>query len=196
MKDKHPSRKDVIKFIKKRLDSKDVKHCIQTEKVALGIGMNHKVDLENLSYAALLHDIARNLNNEELIKEAKRYNVSVTVYEKINPYLLHAQIGALIIAKEFPGLNINIINSVRLHTLGSVKMKIMDKIIYIADKLEPGKSRDKELINKFAEIENIAAEDIDKAFNNLYIQLLVGLIKIKQPIHPGSLKVYNNICRV
>ena len=112
----------------------------------------------------------------ELLKEVDRIcrknGIEVTDVEERNPYLLHAKVGAFLAKKKYGIENQDIINAIRNHTTGRENMSLLEKIIFIADYIEPGRKQAKNLL----EIRKMAFEDIDHALITI-LQETVNYLK-------------------
>ena len=89
--------------------------------------------------AGLLHDCAKCIPGENKIKMCEKYHLNVSEVERENPSLLHAKLGAFLAAKKYHIEDKEIINAIASHTTGHPHMTLLEKIIYIADYIEPGR---------------------------------------------------------
>jgi putative nucleotidyltransferase with HDIG domain len=112
-------RRKLRQALKKRLSPKRYQHVLRVARVATRIARLLKAD-ENKAYlAALLHDIERELPQAELT---------------------HGHLGATYARKKFDITDQDILNAIRYHTLGRKKMSQLEKIIFVADYCEPGRT--------------------------------------------------------
>jgi len=154
--------------LKQNLSKYRYEHSLRVAKEASNLAKHYKVNDNEAYLSGLLHDVAKEFNNEENNKWTCQYSLSVSSLTKDNSKTIHAEIGALV-AKKLYKVNANICQAIKYHTLGNINMNLLDKIVFIADKIETGKNYP--LIEK---IRILAYEDIDKALI-LYLQS----IKIK-----------------
>lgn len=133
-------RNQILKRLEKELKSKRLTHTFGVETTAIALArMNHISD-QDASIAALLHDIAKNLDKdrlEDLVKHSE-YAAKLDPLQKY-PHLLHAFAGAEIVQRDYPELPEDIVNAVRFHTTGRPFMGTLEKIIFAADYIEPGR---------------------------------------------------------
>jgi predicted HD superfamily hydrolase involved in NAD metabolism len=144
--------------------------------------------------AAWLHDCCKELKNEELLTLAEFYGIEIYDEDRQSPNTLHARVGAAWAEEEYEIADPYIINAVRDHTLGSIGMHNISKILYLADMLEPGRDAK----SKSAELErlrNIILEehDLDKALLEAMNSKIIYVIKKNQPLHPLSVVARNSL---
>jgi len=96
------------------------------------------LDAELCSKAALLHDIAREWTDGDLLLYAKNQNLALEPEEEDDPVLLHAPVGAHLLMER--GYESSLCLAVRYHTLGSVHMGRLGLVLFIADYIEPGRT--------------------------------------------------------
>lgn len=148
----------IIDFLKEKLDEKRLKHSINVMKCAVILAKKFNVDEDNAKFAGLLHDIAKNMKGEELVDYCRKNGIELDEMELSSPGMLHADVGADM-AKNLFGVNADIEEAIRYHTLGNAEMTDLDKIIYIADLIEEGR-----VLPGLDEIRKIAYDDLEKGF--------------------------------
>lgn len=117
-----------------------LEHSVSTRDVAVKLGEKYGLERGRVSAAALLHDCARELGDAELINMARQEGITIGETEKKLPVFLHGPVGAVIARKTFGINDIQVLRAISVHTTGAGKMSLLDKIIYIADKVEPGRN--------------------------------------------------------
>ncbi len=125
--------------------------------MAGALAMAHEADVEQAMIAGLLHDCAKCIPSEKKIRMCKKHDIPITKVEYANPGLLHAKLGAYLAKEKYEIEDEDIISAICCHTTGKPEMNKIEKILYIADYIEPGRY---ELPN-IAEVRKIAFEDID-----------------------------------
>ena len=144
------------------LKNKRIPHVLGTEKEAVRLAERYGADVEKARVAALLHDCTKKLNMEEQLALCERYGIELDALEQKALKLLHAKTGAEI-ARDVFGADDEIYRAIWWHTTGHANMTLLEKIIYLADYMEP--TRD------FPGVEDLRKacyEDLDKG-------LLLGL---------------------
>ena len=156
--------------------------CIELAKV-------YKVDETEAALAGLLHDNAKEMTYEEYIEYANENGITFDEIELKVVGLLHGKVGADIAKKKY-GISDSVKKAIEVHTTTSKDMSILDKILYVSDKIE--ESRDDKI--KDIELERkIATEDIDKAMLLILDGTINELINNKKLIHPNAIITRNSL---
>ena len=152
-------------YKKLRKNGKDVmtksryEHTLGVEFTAASLAMRYEVDIEKAELAGLLHDCAKCIDSEDTLDECKKYNIELTDVEKRNPFLIHSKLGAVPAKKLYGVDDEDIISAIRFHTTGKPDMTMLEKIIFIADYIEPGRDKAPNL----KELRKMSFIDIDEA---------------------------------
>lgn len=127
-------------IVKNSLKEKRFIHTLGVVSTAKKLAKLNDVSIEKAEIAALSHDIAKNMPLEDMKKLIDKNNIILSEDEKITKELWHS-ILAPIVAKEKLGIeDEEILSSIRWHTTGKENMSELDKIIYIADMIEPSRN--------------------------------------------------------
>lgn len=129
------------------------------EYTAAALAMRYGSNIDNARIAGLLHDCAKCLSDEKRLSLCKKNHIPVTDLERKNPFLLHAKVGAYLAREKYGIKEPDILNAIRSHTTGRKNMSLLEKIVFIADYIEPGR---KNAPNLF-EVRKLAFVDIDCA---------------------------------
>lgn len=130
----------LVPVLKRHLSEKRVGHCINTAILSKTLAERFYADGIRAYTAGLLHDIARELDPGSLLRLAREDGEDILPHEEEHPILLHGRAGAAILSS---GLGIEdeaILDAVRFHTCGRPGMSVIERIVYVADFLEPGRS--------------------------------------------------------
>ena len=164
------------------LNHRRIPHVLGTEQEAIHLAERWGADVNKARRAALLHDCTKKLNLPEQLAVAKRFHVPLDEMERREIKLLHAKTGAGIAEAVF-GTDGEMTNAIRWHTTGRGGMTLLEKIIYLADYIEP--TRD------FPGVEELRR----RCYEDLDAGLLLGLeMTIREmeernaPIHPKTLE--------
>lgn len=144
--------------LKKELDKERYEHTQGVMYTAAALAMCHGADIDRALLAGLLHDCAKCIPGAKKVKLCEKYHLEVTAVERENPSLLHAKLGAYLAEKKYHVKDQGILNAIKSHTTGRPGMSLLEKIIYIADYMEPGR----EELPDMAEVRQLAFRDIDK----------------------------------
>ena len=132
---------EIKKKLKKSQDKERYEHTKGVMYTAGCLAMAHGYYLEKAMLAGLLHDCAKCIPNDEKLALCKEHNILVTPVEAENPFLLHAKLGAFLAESEYNITDPDVLHAIKVHTTGEPDMNILDKIIFIADYIEPGRNK-------------------------------------------------------
>lgn len=152
-------RERLLPKIKKRQSPKRFEHTLRVEETAIYLAQKYGGNVYDVSIAALLHDNAKNYPNEKKLKLCKRYNIKLSKAEEANIDLVHSKLGGVLANKKYHIENQDIINGIKYHTTGRPHMSLTEKIIYVADFIEPGRKEFPGLIKA----RELADDDLDTA---------------------------------
>lgn len=144
-------------YLKENLSKKRYEHSLLVAKEAKSLAKIYHVDEEKAYLAGLIHDIAKELSEEENNYWIKKGNLADDLKKENYKKIRHADIGALI-AKEKYNLDNDICNAIKYHTIGNKNMDTLAKIIYIADKI--GR---KEIPKELIPIKDLVKKDLNAA---------------------------------
>lgn len=145
--------------VKKKLSKHRYKHTVGVRYTAQALAMRYGEDIYKAGIAGVLHDCAKYGTSEKILKKCIDKEISISISEEKNPHLLHAKLGAYYCEHRYEITDQDIISAIRWHTTGKENMTLLEKIIFIADYIEPGRKQ----IPGLDEIRRVAFEDIDKS---------------------------------
>lgn len=161
----------IQKKLSKYLDEDRMTHTMGVMYTCAALAMAHGYDLKDAQAAGLLHDSAKCIPNKKKLKMCEEHKIPVTEFESTHPFLLHAKLGAYIAREKYDITNEEILTSITYHTTGRPGMSILEKIVYIADYIEP--MRDK--APNLSKIRKLAFEDLDECMYEILKDTLVYL---------------------
>lgn len=126
------------KDLKEILSEKRYEHCLRVADVAKELAKIYNVDIEKAYIAGLIHDIAKEFTDEENTYYINKNNLSKNLLKREYKDVLHALIGSLHLKEKY-NIEDDICNAVKVHTTASVNMNMLDKVLFVADKIEPKK---------------------------------------------------------
>lgn len=127
-----------LEYIDKNLKDSRKKHTFGVVKTAKQLAAAYNQDISKAETAALFHDIAKPLSVEESDAEVRKFNIGSQFIGNTN--LAHGRIAACW-AKEYYGIeDQDILNAIRYHTCARAGMSMLEKIIFVADAVEPGRT--------------------------------------------------------
>ena len=164
------------------LNHRRIPHVLGTEQEAIHLAERWGGDVEKARRAALLHDCTKKLNLEEQLSVAERFRVPLDEMERETLKLLHAKTGAAIAETVF-GTDGEITGAIRWHTTGRAGMTLLEKIIYLADYIEP--TRDFPGVDR---LRRACYEDLDAGLL-LGLEMTIGEMEERgAPIHSKTLE--------
>lgn len=187
MQSKSSNIKKIRKAMEKTLDAKRFEHTLGVAYTAGALAMRYDADILKAQTAGMLHDCAKCMSNEKRLSLCEKHNISINSIERNNPFLLHAKVGSLIAMQKFNIHDTDTINAILNHTTGRPGMSLLEKVVYVADYIEPGRKQAPNL----SEIRKLAFIDLDKAMLKILEDTLVYLNTIEGDIDPMTQKTYD-----
>ena len=148
---------EIEKEVKEKLSPFRYDHSLRVAEEAKKLAVHYHIDEQKAYVAGILHDIAKELPEEESKQWIETYHLSKELLKEENKNIKHADIGA-VIAKERYHLDDDICYAIQYHTIGNKDMDLLAKIIYIADKI--GR---KDIPDDLLPLKTLAYQDIDRA---------------------------------
>ena len=182
--------KKIRKKMEKTLDPHRYEHTLGVAYTAACLAMIYQEDVVKAETAGLLHDCAKCMTNEERIAICHKHHLEITEAEEANPVLLHAKVGSYLASKKFEIQDEDILNAILNHTTGRPGMSTLEKIIYIADYIEPGRKQAPNL----PAIRKAAFQDLDKALLMILEDTLQYLHSVQGTIDPMTQTTYDYYC--
>ena len=157
-----------------------IPHVLGTEETAAALALRWGADEESARRAALLHDCTKKFDKELQMALCRQYGIEPDAAERREGKLLHAITGAAVAYADF-GVSGEVRDAIRWHTTGKADMTLLEKIIYLADYIEP--TRD---FCDLTELRRLAFEDLDGALLLGFTMAVEDLAKKGMPVHPNS----------
>ncbi|MGI6106437.1 MAG: bis(5'-nucleosyl)-tetraphosphatase (symmetrical) YqeK [Lachnospiraceae bacterium] len=170
--------------LKNKLDEDRYEHTLGVAYTAVCLAMRYGEDLYKAEIAGLLHDCAKCIPDDIKIKKCRKYNIGITASELANPSLLHAKLGAYYAMNKYGVRDMDVINAILCHTTGKPSMTTFEKIIFVADYIEPRRDKAQDL----PEVRRMAFVDLDKTVYTILKDTLDYLKKRGGPIDPMTEK--------
>lgn len=183
--------KKIKKKLKNELDESRYEHTIGVMDTAACLAMRYGADLTQALVAGLLHDCAKCIPNDKKLKLCRKNGIEVTPFEEKAPFLLHAKLGAWMAEHEYHVSDPAILSAIACHTTGKPDMSLLDKIVFIADYIEPGRNKAPGL----PEIRRLSFTDIDQALIRILSDTLDYLASSNDPIDPATQNVLDYYLR-
>lgn len=181
---------DMESVISAKLSPQRWQHSLRVAQLAQELAEIWGVNTEQAKMAGLMHDYARELSHEQLLYLAAYFGHNILEEERENPVVLHAPVGAFLLEKDFGLKDQEVLNAIIRHTVGGSSMTLLDKIIFLADMIEPGRNWPGiDILRK------LTREDIDKAMIVALDQTITYIKQKKMSIHPITILARENILK-
>ncbi|PHA00958.1 phosphohydrolase [Bacillus pseudomycoides] len=182
-------RKRALEIVKQQMHEKRYIHTIGVMETAIELAKQYGVDEKKAEVAAIFHDYAKCRPILEMEEIIKRENLPKDLL-RYNKELWHAPVGAYLVEKEVGITDTDILQAITYHTSGHEQMTMLDKVIYVADYIEPGR--------KFPGVEEarkLAREDINQALLYALKHTIQFLMEKNQTIYPLTFQTYNAVIK-
>ena len=125
------------KQLKSKLEPMRFEHSVSVSFTCTALAMRYAYDIQKAELAGLMHDCAKRFTDSELIRKCQKHGHSLTEAEIKAPAVIHAKYGAYLAENKYGIQDPEIISAIACHTTGKPDMSTLDKILYIADYIEP-----------------------------------------------------------
>lgn len=177
------------KKLSKTMSDKRFYHCLGVQGISVALAARYEYDIDKANIAGLLHDCAKDLKDEELIKECIKYKLPVTDIESRNGFLLHGKLGAYYSQYKYGICDPEILTAIYWHTTGKPDMTLLEKIIFVADYIEP--NRLEKRIPELNTIRRLAFTDLDRTVVEILKNTLLYLEMQGQEIDNLTVAAYD-----
>lgn len=165
---------DFIKIqrkLEKYLDEDRFHHTLGVMYTCAALAMAYGYDLKTAQVAGLLHDCAKCIPNKKKLKLCENNGIPVSDFEREHPFLLHARLGAFVAEDKYGVRDREVLSAITFHTTGKPAMGLLEKIVYIADYIEPGRDKAPNL----PKVRKLAFQDLDECMYEILKDTLAYL---------------------
>lgn len=173
--------------LRKKQTERRFLHILGVQYTSASLAMRYGADMDKASMAGLLHDCAKHMTADKLIKTCERHNIPITAAEEKSPYLLHAKVGAYLASEKYGVSDEEILAAICCHTTGKPAMTLLEKIVFVADYIEPSRNQAPNL----EKLRKKSFENIDEAVYLILKQTLAYLYKKKQAVDEQTEITFN-----
>lgn len=180
-------REEALSLVRDQITEHRYTHTLGVVDTAITLAEKYGADVQKAELAAIFHDYAKFRPKEEMAAIIKQ--------QKMDPQLLsfhselwHAPVGAYLVQKEAGVTDEAVLNAIRYHTSGRIGMTLLEKVVYVADYIEPG--------HRFPgveEVRELAQQDLDAALIQALKNTIQFLMKKNQPVYPDTFHTYNDL---
>ena len=172
--------------IKNTLSPFRFQHSLGVMKKAEELATVYQVDVEIAKLTGLAHDIAKEMSDQELLLFAKTHHLDIDPVELVKPTLLHGKVGAIIVGEKY-NFTKEMQDAICFHTTGRKDMTMLDKIIYVADKIEDNRQKVPD------ELKELATQNIDVVLKYFYTTAMEKAIRKDSLLHPLTVEARNSL---
>ena len=174
------------KELEKELKPDRYDHTLGVAYTSASLAMVHGANVDKALIAGFLHDCAKCLSHEEQLSICEKNNIEITDVERRNHSLLHAKAGIYIASTKYEVRDPEILNAIRYHTTGRENMSLLEKIVYIADFIEPNRKP----LDDMNIIRKEAFSDIDRCLAHILYNSINYLRTIGKECDDTTMKAY------
>lgn len=164
------------------LSYRRIPHVLGMEQEAIRLAERYGADVEKARVAALLHDCTKKLDMEAQMALCREYGIALDELERQALKLLHAKTGAAVAESVF-GVDREIGDAIRWHTTGRAGMSLLEKIVYLADYIEP--TRDFPGVDK---LRKVCYEELDKGLLLGLEMTIEEMTEMGNPVHRATIE--------
>jgi predicted HD superfamily hydrolase involved in NAD metabolism len=181
------NREEALEIVKKQLTEHRYRHTLGVMETAIALAEQYGANVKKAELAAIFHDYAKFRPKDEM-KHIIATNGFPADLLEYNSELWHAPAGAYLVEHEAGIKDSEVLDAIRWHTSGRPGMTLLEKIIYLADYIEPGRQ-----FPGVEEVREIAQVDLDMAVLKAVQNTILFLMKKNQTVYPDSFYTYNNL---
>jgi predicted HD superfamily hydrolase involved in NAD metabolism len=178
-----------LSIVKEKLTNGRFTHTIGVMDTSTRLARKYGADVNKAELAAIFHDVAKCMPINELKTIMVENNLSLELLD-YNKELWHAPVGAFLTEHEYGIVDQEVLQAITYHTSGHEEMSLLDKVIYVADYIEPNRG--------FPGVEKareLADKDLDQALLYALKNTMTFLIEKEQTLYPLTVKTYNSILK-
>lgn len=181
----------VLEFLRENLDDFRYGHSIRVMETAVELARIHGVDEEKAQMAGILHDSGKWKSREKTLQKVQDWGIILSEEERAEYNLVHGALSTYIAKNIFGIEDADVLNAIKNHITGRPAMSDLEKIVYIADMIEP--ARNYEFIDDFRAMAKV---DLDRTMYEILNENLAHLIRNDRYIAGTSLEARNYYLKI
>lgn len=163
-------------------------HTYRVRDTALALAARHGARTDQAEVAALMHDYAKAMPGHVLLHEARERSLIVDPAEEAQPQLLHGPVAAALLAEQGLVTDPAVLDAIRYHTTGRAGMSLLEKVVWLADFIEPGR-----IFPGVDEIRRLAEDDLDRALLQALDNSITFVIQRRWMLHLYTVYARNGL---
>ncbi len=176
----------IRKKLKEKLKPSRYEHTLSVSFTCMALAMRYGYPLDKAELAGLLHDCAKRYDDQTILELCEKHGIEVTPAERLALPVLHAKYGAWMAEHRFDVQDREILDAIACHTTGKPDMGLLDKILFVADFIEPRRNQAENL----PDMRRLAFIDLDEALFQILEGMLAYLEREGQYIDSMSQETY------
>ncbi|OEH93675.1 bis(5'-nucleosyl)-tetraphosphatase (symmetrical) YqeK [Bacillus solimangrovi] len=178
-----------LEIVKEQLTEHRYEHTLGVAQTSIELAERYDANVKKAELAAIFHDYAKFRPKEEMKQIIIEQQMPQDLLEH-GTELWHAPVGAYLVENEVGITDQNVLQAIRFHTSGHEHMTILDKVVFLADYIEPGRK-----FPGVEEVRELARKDINKAIVLCLQNTMIFLLKKRVTIYPDTLNTYNTLLK-
>lgn len=179
---------EIVEYLSQNLNNQRFEHSLRVKETCISLAKHYNIDVEKASRAGLVHDCAKNLKNNEIINILEKNGYNIDEMFVGNSNIMHGLVGSIIAEKVMDIQDKEVLNAIAYHTTGRANMSILEKLVYLADYIEPMRN-----FNGVHELRKLAYENLDEALLLSFNNTIKYVIDRGQLIHKDTIEARNYI---
>ncbi|MDZ5470912.1 bis(5'-nucleosyl)-tetraphosphatase (symmetrical) YqeK (plasmid) [Bacillus sp. 31A1R] len=180
-------RTEALEIVKKQITKHRYEHTLGVMETAISLAQQYGADEKKAELSAIFHDYAKFRPKDEMENIIVREKMPELLL-KFNSELWHAPVGAFLVKTEVGIQDEEVLDAIKYHTSGRAQMTLLEKIIYLADYIEPGRH-----FPGVEEVRALAEKDLNEALIKAVQNTILFLMKKNQPVYPETFNTYNDL---
>ena len=172
--------------LKSRLAPMRYEHSLSVSFTCMNLAMRYGYDMDKAELAGLMHDCGKRYSDDIILKKCLKHGLPVTEAENKARAVLHAKYGAWLAENKYGIQDVEILDAIRCHTTGKPAMNTLEKILYIADYIEPRRCKAPNL----ARVRRLAYEDLDETVGLILSDTMAYLKKKGVEMDPMTAQAF------
>lgn len=183
-------KQSALNIVKDILPRHRFEHTQRVISQAVELAEIFGADIDKTEYAAILHDVAKYFDKEDMYEII---NTNPEIPNELLNYhisLWHGPAGAVYARKNCGILDQDVLNAITYHTTGRSGMSLLEKVIFLADYIEPGRN-----FPGVDEVRAKAKNDLDQAVCQALVNTITFLLSKGAQVHPDTVDAYNDLIK-
>ncbi len=176
----------MIDFLKMEVSERRFIHSLNTMKTAMDLAKRLRADIRKCQMAGLLHDCAKNIIGSRAVDMCSRYGIELDYILRNQTSLLHGYLGKVVAREKFGIVDEEVLNAIANHTMGRPDMSMVEKIVFLADYIEPHR-----FFPGVEELRDIAYKDPDLAVVVAIDTTVKKILSKRELLHPRIIDTRN-----